>query len=448
MSLGAAHSLERRQFLAATATAFGALMLAGCGRRDADNPPPAASAPIGYGALLSDPQGLLDLPAGFSYRLLSAAGEVMSDGLRVPDSFDGMGCFALPGGKLALIRNHELSPDEDGDGAPALAYDTTSDGLPLPGGTTTLLLDAATLTVERQFRSLSGTIRNCSGGTTPWGSWLSCEEDTTPAGSGVLRDHGYAFEVPASATGPVTPVPLTAMGRFRREAAVVDPASGAVYMTEDRDDGLLYRFLPSTPGRLAEGGKLQALALRAGAATDSRNWEGENIALGKQHAVRWIDLAQRESPNDDLRTRGLAQGALRFARGEGIFMGAGELYFTCTSGGAAELGQVFRLELGQRGERLQLFYESSDASHFHYGDNIAVAPDGQLLVCEDQPGPLVDNHLRGITAAGAVYALARCRVQTELAGACFAPDGRTLFLNLYSPGKTLAITGPWQHLAA
>jgi uncharacterized protein len=453
MNSRGSHPIERRRFLSATASAFGALALANCGSGESSGDARAslldpAPGNAGYGALRSDPARLLDLPAGFSYRILSRSGETMSDGFKVPGNFDGMGCFALPGGKLALVRNHELSPGPDGGGTLIQPYDTTPAGAPLPGGTTTLVLDTATLAVERQFRSLAGTIRNCSGGITPWGTWLSCEEDVTRAGNGVKRDHGYAFEVPAAATGPVSPVPLKAMGRFRREAAVVDPVSGAVYMTEDRDDGLLYRFLPTTPGQLAGGGQLQALALSAGSTTDSRNWTGAKITAGQLQPVRWIDLDQPESPGDDLRARGLARGALRFARGEGIFMGSGELYFMCTSGGAARLGQVFRLVIGQTSQQLQLFYESANSAALHFGDNIAIAPDGQLIICEDQGAAPVDNYLRGITTTGVPYPLARLRVQTELAGACFSPDGRTMFLNVFNPGKTLAITGPWQHLSS
>lgn len=452
--------LDRRRFLSATSAAFGALALANCGGGGSSGAsgggtagggtlpgptPTPAPAPVGYGALQTDAAGLLDLPAGFSCRVLSRVGDTMSDALRVPDNFDGMGCLALPGGKLALVRNHELSPGADGGGALPAGYDATSAGTVLPGGTTTLVLDAATLAVERQFRSLTGTIRNCAGGVTPWGTWLTCEEDTTLPGS-VQRDHGYVFEVPAAANGAVSAVPLKAMGRFRHEAAVVDPASGSVYLTEDQGDGLLYRFLPASPGNLAAGGRLQALAMPAGATTDSRNWTSQDFTAGQWHAVRWVDLADPESPADDLRQRGLAIGALRFARGEGIHMGVGELYFICTSGGQAQLGQVWRLSLAAGAERLQLFYESRDAREFFYGDNVTIAPDGQLLICEDQPTSPVDNHLRGLTSAGQPYDLARLRVQTELAGACFSPDGKTMFLNLYSPGKTLAIQGPWQHL--
>ncbi len=157
---------DRRRFLRATGSAFAALAASGCLR----TPLAAAPAGTGYGPLVPDPHGLIDLPQGFSYRVLSSLGEAMSDGGTVPDRADGMGCFDLGGGKIALVRNHELSADKDGGGATGAAYDTVARSLvPLPGGTTTLVLDAQTLVVEKQFRSLSGTIRNCAGGHHPVG---------------------------------------------------------------------------------------------------------------------------------------------------------------------------------------------------------------------------------------------------------------------------------------
>lgn len=129
-------------------------------------------------------------------------------------------------------------------------------------------------------------------------------------------------------------------------------------------------------------------------------------------------------------------------------MGDGELFFACTSGGAAKLGQIFRLrpEFGGAAGRAQLFYESSDPAQFSYGDNLTIAPDGQLVVCEDQYTEPVANHIRGISRDGLAYPIALLKRQTEWAGACFSPDGRVLFVNAYSPAATLAITGPWQHL--
>lgn len=437
----------RRHFLRATGSAFTALIASGCTNGAVLGAASAGSSP--YGPLRKDAAALLDLPAGFSYSVLSRMGDMMDDGATVPDRADGMGCIALPGGKIALVRNHELKIHHDAGGSLQAGYDRNRGGKVLPGGTTTMVLDAASLKLERQHRSLAGTIRNCAGGTTPWGSWLSCEEDVTRAGTQAGLDHGWVFEVPANAPGLVDALPLKAMGRFNHEAAAVDQATGIVYMTEDRDDGLLYRFIPAIPGKLAQGGKLQALAFGGGAGADTRNWSGAQFAQDSWQAVRWVDLDNVESPADDLRQRGAAKGAAIFARGEGIHLGesqsgASELYFCCTSGGARQLGQIFRLQPGSKDAgRLQLFFESTDPTSFNYGDNLVVSPNGHLLVCEDQYTDVVDNYLRGITPLGMAYPLARLRRQTELAGACFSPDGQILFLNIYSPTITLAIRGPW-----
>lgn len=401
----------------------------------------------GYGTLVPDPQGILDLPQGFSYRVVSSFGDAMSDGGTVPDKADGMGCFDLGNGEWALVRNHELMAQEDAGGATGPAFDTVARSLrPLPGGTTTIVLDAATLELKRQYRSLAGTIRNCAGGITPWGSWLSCEEDTSTPNGRINQSHGWVFEVPANAEHQVDPVPLKAMGRFNHEAACVDPATGIVYMTEDRNEGLLYRFKPEVPGDLARGGQLQALEVFD--IPDTRNWEGSAMVVGDLAPCRWIDLDDVEAPDDDLRQRGAAAGASVFARGEGVWMGDGEFYFTATSGGAAKQGQVFRMQPGGDVEALELFYESTNAETYSFGDNLTIAPDGHLIICEDQYTAVVDNHLRGITPDGQAYAFGRLRLQTEPAGACFSPDGRTLFVNAYSPTRTLAITGPWKWLAS
>jgi len=442
-------TMSRRHVTAGLAALMGGLGTVGCGQRAGLLEPSRSGRTPGYGALRSDPAGLLDLPQGFTYRILSSFGQLMNDGRIVPDRADGMGCFALPGGRHALVRNHELSPRDIGGGAlqgstgQLRAYDRLSDGRALPGGTTTIVIDSATGRVLSQHLSLAGTIRNCAGGTTPWGSWLSCEEDVTRAGRSVGKDHGWVFEVPASATDLIDPVPIRAMGRFNHEAAAVDPRSGIVYMTEDRDDGLLYRYLPDRPGRLAAGGRLQALGLLDPDRTDSRNRGGTDMAEGAWLPVRWIDLDGTDAPDDDLRLRGAHAGAMRFARGEGIHWGVGELFFCCTSGGAARLGQIMRLRPGASGGQLQLFVESRSKAMLDYGDNLTVAPYGHLIVCEDQYTETVANRLIGVTPDGATYILAALHAQTELAGACFSPDGATLYVNVYSPARTLAITGPW-----
>ena len=437
--------LHRRQFLSATASAFGGFVLSGC--RTSGAPLTLAGVTEVYGPLVPDPKGFLDLPEGFSYRLVSRLGDPMSDGGTVPDRADGMGCLPLGDDEIVLIRNHELQPQHEAGGTPAQGYDRVAGRAVLPGGTTHIVLDARTMETKREFRSLAGTIRNCSGGVTPWGSWLTCEEfvsESQHIGPDKLgRDHGWVFEVPVGATGLVNPAPLRAMGRFNHEAACVDPATGYVYLTEDRKDSVLYRFVPEVAGDLAKGGQLQAMRIKGLA--DTRNQGSAPMPVGKPYEVDWVTLDDVESPADDLRHRAAAAGAAIIARGEGIHMGTDEVFVCSTSGGAKELGQVFKLVPG-RGERpdtVELFFESTDPAQFNYGDNLTVGPNGHLIVCEDQYTPVVDNYLRGITPGGQVYPFGRLRMQTELAGGCFSPDGKWFFVNAYSPTRTFAITGPW-----
>ncbi|MEW4448905.1 alkaline phosphatase PhoX [Qipengyuania sp. JC766] len=435
---------DRRRFLAGTGSAFAALLASGCMTRNA--PLALGAGQAGYGPLVPDPAGVLDLPRGFSYRLLSSLGDAMSDGGTVPDKADGMGCLDIGNGEIVLVRNHELVPT-DASGGPIARGFGTRNGEIVPGGTTNIVLDAATLEVKREFRSLGGTIRNCSGGVTPWGSWLTCEEAPTGPGQrygdGLAENHGWVFEVPGNATGLVDPVPLKAMGRFNHEAACVDPATGYAYLTEDRDDGVLYRFVPKERGNLAAGGKLQAMVVEGVA--DTRNWAGTAMRVGSPLPVSWIDMDNVEAPEDDLRMRAAADGAALVARGEGIHMGTGELYVCSTNGGAKKLGQIFKLVpgRGRRPDTVELFFESESEEQFNYGDNLTVGPNGHLIVCEDQYTDVVDNHLRGITPDGRPYDFGRLRMQTELAGGCFSPDGKWFFVNAYAPTRTLAITGPW-----
>lgn len=452
--------LTKRQFTALAAS----FAFAGLAKHGAVAFAQSSEKGLGYGPLVADPEALIDLPEGFSYRVISQFGATMNDGFKVPDNGDGMGCFGLDDDRVVLVRNHELRPSHV-DYGPAPedqpvefpVFDKREDGKALPGGTTTIVYNMKTREVENEFVSLLGTIRNCAGGVTPWGSWLTCEENVTQAGDGVSKDHGWVFEVPADATGPVEPKPIMAMGRFNHEAAAIDPRTGIVYMTEDRDDSLFYRFIPNTPGKLHDGGKLQALAfMGSNSSTDSRNWENVTWGMGDWANAAWIDLDDTHSPDgDDLRIRGQAKGAAIFARGEGIHWADNELYFCCTSGGQAVLGQIMRYVPsafeGTRKEadepgRLQLFLESNDPNSFNFGDNLTVAPNGHLLVCEDQYTDDAVNYIRGVTPEGKAYDFARIRIQSESAGACFSPDGTTLFVNVFSPTSTLAITGPWHHL--
>ncbi|MBU1384993.1 MAG: DUF839 domain-containing protein [Alphaproteobacteria bacterium] len=423
----------------------------------------------GYGPLVRDPNRLLDLPEGFSYQVISQSGDTMDDGLFVPGQPDGMGCFDLGDGTVALVRNHELNgasglhrnmgpggfhQERIGQLDPAKGFDTYKDGRALPGGTTTVVYDLETRRTIRQHLSLAGTSTNCSGGRTPWNSWLSCEENLdTAAEADVTKSHGWVFDVPATATGLVDPVPLKAMGRFKHEAVCIDPRTGIAYQTEDQGDGLFYRFIPDTPGDLSKG-RLQAMGWRDAPGADTRNHDARAWSTGDWREVTWIDMDDVEDPAGDLRLRGHAKGAALVARGEGIYWGDGELYMTATSGGPLRAGQVFRYvpspAEGGRGEarrpgRLQLFAESADKRVMNMVDNLAVAPWGHLILCEDNYSTDVRNHIKGVTPEGKSYTIARnvFTGNSEFAGACFSPDGQVMFVNIMYPGVTFAIRGPW-----
>jgi hypothetical protein len=403
-----------------------------------------AAGDAGYGELVRDPAGVLDLPRGFEYRAFSKVGETMDDGLLVPGLHDGMAAFPGPDGRTLLVRNHEISGSGGKQGPfgdklqllPKVDPARIFDPKPCGGGTSTLVYDTKARRLERHFLSLAGTIRNCAGGPTPWNSWLSCEET-------LEKGHGWVFEVPASAQpGLAAPVPLKAMGRFNHEAAAVDPATGIVYQTEDKGDGLFYRYIPNVPGKLAEGGRLQALGVPGRPGLDTSNQgKGDAIEPGKAIDVDWIELDEVESPKDDLRKRGLAKGAAKFSRGEGMWYGREAIYFACTSGGRNKKGQIWRLLPGTP-DRLELFVEPNDPNLLENADNMTVAPWGDLLVCENGKAP---NQVVGVTPEGKLYTLARNTANSsEFAGVTVSPDGSTVFVNVQKPGWTLAITGPWR----
>ena len=428
----------------------------------------------GFGKLIVDPRQILDLPEGFRYQIVCRKGDEMHDGLLVPGRADGMSAFRGENGRVILVCNHENPPLERHYGPFGVKlerltridrekiYDFGKGLTPGGGGTTTIVYDSHNQRTERQHLSLAGTELNCAGGSTPWGSWLSCEECFEDSGSGFEyfqnvqreRKHGYVFEVPASARVTVDPVPLKAMGRFEHEAAAVHPQSGIVYMTEDRHRSLLYRFIPTEPTKLHLGGQLQALCIVGKPSFDTRNWSsGDSMKAGKWLETCWIDLEQADSPRNDLRLRGYDAGAAKFARGEGLCFTGEDFVFTATIGGSDRLGQIFAYRPSPREGRpdeksepgaLKLIVESTTRSLLRHADNVTTSPWGDLIICEDTA-----NHcgLVGIRPDGKQYLLAdNAYTNSELAGVCFSPDRSVMFVNIQVRGYTLAITGPWSTL--
>ena len=297
--------VTRRRFVGGSAAVAGGLTLGGPMSALAQRSGQGSRArAVGYGPLQPTPEQdsgeiWLDLPRGFKYRIISRQGETMDDGNPTPGIFDGMAAYPAKGGNTILIRNHE-NRSRDGEIAvdvpPSKRYDPD---LNVRGGNTKLVVNRQREVTE-QFAVLGGTHTNCAGGFAPWRSWITCEEifnygsvenNVTP-GTGV--PHGFAFEVDADADGPVDPVPITAAGRFAREA--VAWLDGVLYQTEDRGDAAFYRFLPrrrpDEVGDLAAGGGvLEALVVRG-----RPNFDANTANPGESYPVEWVTIQEPNPP--------------------------------------------------------------------------------------------------------------------------------------------------------
>ncbi len=347
-----------------------------------------------------------------------------------------MGCFEGPRGTLVLMRNHECTwvpmtgPYRIGQSAPPEAFDPAAQG-----SVTRVVLRADSLDVLSTNVVLAGTVRNCAGGLSPWG-WLSCEE-TTDAG------HGYVFLCRTDAARLAPPERIVGYGRYRHEAACVDPATLIAYLTEDKDDSCLYRFVPgarSEPFR----GKLQAMTVVSHPRLDTSH----GLRVGDSFDVGWVDIDEPDPKDDSVRKQGHARGAAIVKRGEGIWLDRGQVFVCSTSGGPRSAGQIFRLTLGGKGapDRLTLLAQSTDTDVLDMPDNLTVAPWGDVFLAEDSVGG--EQYVRVLSTDGTVSDFGRNALsQSELAGVCFSPDGGTLFVNIYGDALTLAIRGPFRPLS-
>ena len=453
--------IDRRSFLVTTPLAAGLAMeaLTSWKLRASAGNLISSNDKLGYGELKpaksrNTGELLLALPAGFEYTVIGKTGSKMADGHLTPRGHDGMAAFRV-NNQLRLVRNHEINNGLGKDGAAfgdlSRAFDPKAGG-----GTTTLIIDPNTRELVKDFVSLNGSLHNCAGGPAPWGAWITCEE--TLLGPGIVKDsqgrerggfthnHGYCFEVSAKADGARTSEPLKAMGRFVHEAVAVDARTGIVYETEDANPAGFYRFIPKQRGDLAKGGKLQMLVLTGRHQFDLRSGQKQGQTL----AVNWVDISQPDPTDENLGSnsvyqQGFKQGGATFARLEGCWFGGDSIFFTSTSGGDNKLGQVWQyIPLNNDKGTLKLVFESPGEAVLDKPDNICVSPRGGLVICEDGDR---EQFIRGLTRQGKIFDFARNIVPQfetyEFAGATFSPDGKTLFVNIQTPGITFAIWGPW-----
>lgn len=435
---------------------------------------------------------LLQLPRGFIYKSIGWTGDTMSNGQPVPARHDGMAAIPVRGrgvfsNELVLIRNHEngLGPIISGSGV----YDKNnitigSNSGTLGGGTTSIRLRG--LRMESIEPSLGGTLVNCAGGATPWGTWLSCEETGLDLSTNGGLKHGYVFEVsttPAQTTGR----PLIGLGRFSHEAVAIDPLSHTAYMTEDdRNKSGFYRFVPNDRkgryGSYENGGRLQAARV-----VGQANASLLTPQLGDRYAIEWVDIPDPDANRNNFAAEGVAtgstasgpflqayeRGALRMSRGEGAWYSRGKIFFTDTSAGVDGTGALGRgdgavwvYDIHRR--ELRAIFVSTNPVAANNPDNLTISPRGGIILCEDGGGVEdefgLGDRLLGLQGNGDSYIFAKNNVvleaadisragkkveagdfrDTEFCGACFDPFGSVLFVNLQTPGITFAIVGPWQ----
>ncbi|MFI1967565.1 Tat pathway signal sequence domain protein [Streptomyces cinnamoneus] len=470
-------SLSRREFAKRSAATGAGVALAGSVGVLASAPgalaaQPGAGRPPGYGPLLADPAGLLALPAGFTYRVVTRTGVTrLESGESTPSNHDGTAAFAGRRGTTLLVNNHELKgpranwphPVPLADG---LVYD------PAAAGGCTVVEVAPHGDHVAEWVGIAGTSTNCAGGTTPWGTWLTCEETEDKAGqNGMTKDHGYVFEVdPHDRRAARHPKPVKALGRYAHEAVVVDPdpARGHLYLTEDAagPNGLFYRWVPPHGFRHGRG-RLRALAddagvLQAFTCYDSGGRFVDDLSrathTGTVYGVDWTTVPDRDARTTSVRRQFHDGEVTRARKLEGMWWGDGGVYvvasFAREESPVRHDGQVWFYDPRRRTLTLKVLlgvnpHPERDGA-FDGPDNITVSPHGGLVIAEDGEGV---QHLFGALDDGRTYPIARNELNigtpqkpeySEFTGVTFAPDGRTLFANIQEPGIMLAITGPWR----
>jgi uncharacterized protein len=395
-----------------------------------------------YGPLVADRAKLLDLPAGFSYRIVSRA-----DVQGMPGLYDGTGAFRGPANSVGIVRNSELGT---GGAVSTVSKVSSSDFVYDPsrfGGTTTVVIDKNGTKVD-EYVSLAGTERNCAGGETPWGTWLTCEETETVTDT--FR-HGYVFEVdPWNNDNNRFPTPLKALGRFPHEAAVVDPRNLDVYLSEDASGpfGLMYKAVLDAP-TTTYGGLRGTGALFAMKATDANGAHVPTLhpytEPGTTLAIEWVPVPDPDAgtTTGSVRKQFTDAQVTRSQKYEGLWWDANKVYIVCSFANGFHSGQVWSLDPGAHALRLEVrFGISTSSDDADEPDNITVSPWGGLMLCEDGSGI---QHLINANPDGTTSVFARNVLNdSEFTGACFSPDRQTLFVNIQDPGIQFAITGPWK----
>ncbi|MGH2839129.1 MAG: alkaline phosphatase PhoX [Thermoleophilaceae bacterium] len=388
--------MRRRDFIRGSAIAAGTLsfnptFLRGAFARQAV---PGSSH---YGPLGSPDANGLRLPEGFSSRLIAQHSlPVLPTSYLLPVLPDGTAVYAQPDGGWIMAVNCESPVPGDG-GASAIRFD--KDGQ---------VVDA--------YRILDGTQSNCSGGSTPWNTWLSCEE----------HDEGRVWECDIFGQRPA--VELPALGTFSHEAACVDPIGKRVYITEDEGDSGFYRFTPDSYPDLTKG--LLEVAV-----------------VDPNGLVEWKPVPDPDATTTP--TRKQVPEMTQFRRGEGLYFEYPFAYVTTTSDSKIHAYNVITetLEVLWAGDAVEGESPAFDIDQLTYSDG------GEIFVCEDE-GLL---RISILSADGRVMApFLQCdgpehdgapELGNETTGVVFDPPGTRMYFSAqrsFGLGAVYEVTGPFR----
>ncbi|MFK3979488.1 alkaline phosphatase PhoX [Micromonospora sp. NPDC050397] len=445
---------------------------------------PKSTKPAGahkpFPPLVDDPKGILALPPGFSYHIVTTTGVTKLDRGQgsTPSSHDGMAVFDAGHGRYTIIQNHEIKAG-GAHGVPHVKGTVYDPGALDAGGCTVITTDRSGRNLG-EFVGISGTVSNCAGGPTPWETWLTCEETEYKAGeswseggrSGTYqKDHGYVFEV--TSDGKADPRPIKCFGRYAHEALAIGKDRTSVYLSEDASgpNGLFYRWTAPRgvkvgPGMLShlapDAGTLAAMAivLDDGSVLPDVAYL-TSAQMGRPFAVRWVPVPERDAQTKPVRQQFADGQVTRGKKFEGVW-GTDEGVYVVNSYAFSDGdlpadavphdGMVWFYNYREQTIQLVTYFphqataESGEVARyndmtFDGPDNVTVTPWGSLVLAEDGKGA---SHVLSSFPGGPTYAIARNQLNdSEFCGPTFTEDGKVLFVNMQDPGYTLAITGPW-----
>jgi secreted PhoX family phosphatase len=424
--------------------------------------------------LMDDPKGLLALPPGFKYTVVTHAGETkLKSGQPTPTLHDGTAAFSN-GHDYVLIQNHEIGAN-DPLGVPQIKGTVYDAGVGSAGGCTVISVDRNGKN-KGEWVGISGTLTNCAGGPTPWGTWMTCEETESKAnGTTILKDHGYVFEVWGDGK-TANPVPLKALGRYAHEALAIGNDREHIYLSEDASgpNGLFYRWSGPRKYRLdqrswkdladVDFGTLEAMAILGDDGKPIPDVAYLTSAqLLRPFRVAWVPVPDRDAVTVSTRKQFTDGQVTRGKKFEGVYGTHDGVYVVNSfakmgttdipADGIPHEGMIWFYNYEAQTIQLVAYFPANpniekgaaakyDDFNFDAPDNVTVTPWGSLVLAEDG---LASSHVLSTTPGGPTYAIARNMLNdSEFTGPTFSDDGKVLFVNIQTPGITLAITGPWR----